>query len=223
MRVGSFRLRSGRESPYFINTGLFDNGYRMARLGEFYSEAATACVGTDFDVVFGPPYKGIPLAVATSMALAGRGINKGWSSYRKEVKIHGEAADDSAAKAGLQNELILGHRINDRSRILLVDDVLTTGEAKEEALGVLARVADNARVVAGLIAVDRQEVDEYGKDAVEEFRQKTGVQIFSIASMSDILECLEDLGRMAAEQRAAFRNYIFRWGTDEARQRLSRR
>ncbi len=223
LRVGSFRLKSGRESPYFINTGLFDDGYRITKLGEFYADAAIDAVGTDFDIILGPPYKGISLAVATSMALTGRGINKGWSSYRKEVKMHGEASDNSLVKSQRQNELLLGHRINEGSRILLVDDVLTTGQAKEEALEVIAGVADNARVVAGLIAVDRQEIDEHGEDAVAEFRQKTGVQFFSIATTSDILEYLEEFDGVATEQRAVFRSYIFRWGTEEARQRLARR
>ncbi|MBI2085119.1 MAG: orotate phosphoribosyltransferase [Candidatus Aenigmarchaeota archaeon] len=221
LRVGSFRLKSGRESPYFINTGLFDDGYMITKLGEFYAAAAIDVVGIDFDTVFGPPYKGIPLAVATSMALAGRRINRGWSSYRKEVKDHGEATEHERTKSQLQKELIIGHEITDGSRVLLVDDVLTTGGTKEEALDILYRVADNVKVVAGLIAVDRQELDEQGKDAVAEFKQKTGVQFFSIATTSDILEYLGEFGGVTEEQTTAFRSYIFRWGTEEARRRLT--
>ncbi len=219
--VGQFHLKSGRESPYFINTGLFDDGYKIAKLGEFYAEAAIDAVGTDFDIVFGPPYKGIPLVVAASVALANRGLNKGWASYRKEFKEHGEASGHSGSKEQLQKELILGHAITNSSRILLVDDVLTTGEAKEEALGVLDSVADNTRVVAGLISVDRQELDEQGKDAVAEFRRKTGIQFFSITTLSDIVELLIEADELKGEKLEGFRNYISKWGTGEAKQRLT--
>lgn len=220
LSIGSFRLKSGRESPYFINTGLFDDGYKIAKLGEFYAERAIDATGGNFDIVFGPPYKGIPLAVAVSVALANRGLNKGWASYRKEGKEHGEASGYSGTKEQLQKELVLGHAITNSSRILLVDDVLTTGEAKEEALDVLDSVADNTRVVAGLISVDRQELDERGRDAVAEFRQKTGVQFFAIATLSDIVEVRLEAGGLEPQQKNVFRNYISRWGTDEAKRRL---
>ena len=144
-RLGQFTLKSGRLSPTFVNTGLVEDGVGLLRLGEAYAGRMLDAVGADgFDSVFGPAYKGIPLAVATAVALAGKGVKKPYLFDRKERKTHGEEASAKADAAAL----LVGHRPAAGERIALVDDVLTTGATKYEAVALLKSLVEGARFPA---------------------------------------------------------------------------
>jgi orotate phosphoribosyltransferase len=176
LRFGEFTLKSGRVSPYFFNAGLFNTGYSAARLGRYYA-AAIADSAVKFDMLFGPAYKGIPLAALTAAALAEhRGIDVPWSFNRKEVKDHGEGGN------------IVGAPLS--GRILIVDDVITAGTAVREAYQVISSAAAD---VAGLvISLDRQERGQGSMSAVQELQQTLGIPVVSIVRLNDLIDTLED-------------------------------
>jgi orotate phosphoribosyltransferase len=189
LRFGDFMLKSGRRSPYFINAGAFDTGAKLARLGSFYAarvrEAMDAReIPEEIDTIFGPAYKGIPLATATAAALAGDfGMDTGYAFNRKEIKDHGEGGG------------FVGRRMKNGDRIVIVDDVITAGSAIRETLPLIRAEADVA--ICGLvIAVDRMERGgsaapdgkPAGLSAAEEIRTRLGVPVFPIATIGDILE-----------------------------------
>ncbi len=217
---GPFKLKSGRMSPYFLNAGSFDDGETVNKVGKFYAEAALAQMGADsFDVVVGPPYKGIQLAVATSIGLAGRGVNKGFAYYRKEAKTHGEATGSGMSKAQLQKELMVGYSLANGSRVLLVDDVFTTGETKYEAVNVLNSVADNVKFAGGVIAADRQEINEDGESAIASFYNDTKIKFSAVVTVSEIIDYLKGANKLSSADEASFMSYLRAWGTKEAREK----
>jgi orotate phosphoribosyltransferase len=175
LRFGDFTLKSGRRSPYFFNTGLFDTGERLARLARAYS----ACIvesGLGFDLLYGPAYKGIPLAAATSMALAGEfGLDLPFAFNRKEAKDHGEGG------------LIVGRPL--AGRILIIDDVITAGTSVRESVEIIRR---QGAVPAGVvIALDRQERGPDGRSAVAEVRERFGVPVVSILTLDHLITFLQ--------------------------------
>jgi orotate phosphoribosyltransferase len=174
LQFGDFTLKSGRRSPYFFNLGSLSTGSAIARLGEAYA-ARIGDLDVSFDVVFGPAYKGIPIAVATSQALAERGRDVGWAFNRKEAKDHGEGGQ------------FVGADIS--GRILLVDDVLTSGKALREAASLL--LAAGATIAGVVIALDRQEKRSGGETAVNELAQELGVTVASILNLQDVIEYLD--------------------------------
>lgn len=194
---GEFILKSGRVSPYFFNLGLLNTGEELVRLGRFYAEKIVAEFGDEFDIVFGPAYKGIPLAVAVVSALYAKyGLTKRYSSNRKEMKTY---ADASA---------LLGAHVREGDKIILVDDVVTTGETKLEAVKLLRSLA--AVEIKGLIiGLDRREYDADGKDAVAEFTKATGVPVKSIVSVHDVLAYMDD----GDPVNGAIRQYLGEYGT----------
>lgn len=198
IRFGEFTLKSGRKSPYFINTGVIDDAGGLYELGSFYAERI-AGLGLDFDIVFGPAYKGIPLAVATALALQKEhGMDKGWLFDRKEAKTHGDGGE------------FVGMLPKKGSRVVLVDDVMTTGGTKEEALAKISALG--GKVVAVIIAVDREEKGGGGKlKASEEFTKKTGVPVHAVARISGIFERLRG-GHVTEAVYKDFRAYIDRYG-----------
>lgn len=216
---GPFKLKSGRMSPYFLNVGDFNDGTGINKLGNYYAQCISSNVGTDFNLVFGPPYKGIPLSVTTVIGLTRKGHNKGFSYYRKEVKLHGEATGTGTSKAQLQKELIIGYPIADGSKVLLVDDVFTTGDTKYEALGVLDAVADNVSVSAVVIAGDRQELNEDGETAIEHFTKDKKIPVFAIVQVSDIIDYLYDSKKLSPADESALKRYLRAWGTKEVREK----
>jgi len=188
LQFGDFVLKSGRRSPYFFNLGAINSGAAIQRLGEAYAQRIGQ-LGCEFDVLFGPAYKGIPIAVATAEALARGGRNVGWAFNRKEAKDHGEGGQFVGAAVS--------------GRVLLVDDVLTAGTALREAAGLLQQA--DAEIVAVLIALDRQELLEDGKTAVSALAAELSVPVSSLLSLQDVIEYLDLNGSEAklSQQKVA--------------------
>ena len=181
LKFGEFTLNSGRVSPYFFNLGEISGGTAYARLGEAYAEAITRS-GIEFDILFGPAYKGIPIAVATAVALAARGRDVGVAYNRKEAKDHGEGG------------MLVGAPVT--GRVLMIDDVLTSGKALRDAI---ALVGDTpATVVGAVIAMDRQELKDPAAGnhdtAVTLLQQDLQAPVTSIANLSDLIVYLEKSG-----------------------------
>ena len=176
LRFGEFTLKSGRVSPYFFNAGLFNTGYAAAKIGRYYA-AAIADSGIQFDMLFGPAYKGIPLAALSAAALAEhQDIDVPFSFNRKESKAHGEGGD------------IVGAPLE--GKVLIVDDVITAGTAVREAYQV---ISSTGAEVAGLaISLDRQERGQGTLSAVQEFKQALGIPVVSIIRLNDLIDTLDE-------------------------------
>lgn len=176
LKFGEFTLKSGRESPYFFNAGLFNTGYAAAKLGRFYS-TAIAESGIEFDMLFGPAYKGIPLAALAAASLAEHhDIDVPYAYNRKEVKSHGEGGT------------IVGAELS--GRVMVIDDVITAGTAVREACKM---ITDTGAEVAGLvISLDRQEVGKGAMSAVQELEQSLQVPVVSIVVLEDLVDLLEE-------------------------------
>ncbi|MCF5470427.1 orotate phosphoribosyltransferase [Pseudomonas syringae] len=176
LRFGEFTLKSGRTSPYFFNAGLFNTGSALAQLGRFYA-AAVAESGIRFDVLFGPAYKGIPLASATAVALAEHhGRDLPWCFNRKEAKAHGEGGS-------LVGSPLAGN-------VLIIDDVITAGTAIREVMQI---IKDQDATAAGvLIALNRQERGNGELSAIQEVERDFGIPVVSIVSLNQVLEFLAD-------------------------------
>ena len=188
LKFGNFVTKAGRDSPYFFNAGLFDDGESLRRLGGFYADALLAS-GIAFDRLFGPAYKGITLAAATSIALAEKGHNLPFSYNRKEAKNHGEGG------------MIVGEPL--RGRVVIVDDVITEGAAKRESIEMISRAGGKA--VAVLIALDRKERGQGTTSAVQELQANFGVPVVSIATLDDVMAFVArrpELGAHAARIEA---------------------
>jgi len=176
LRFGEFTLKSGRTSPYFFNAGLFNSGSALAQLGKFYA-AAVVESGISFDVLFGPAYKGIPLAAATAVALADHhSLDLPWCFNRKEAKAHGEGG--SLVGAPLTGD------------VLIIDDVITAGTAIREVMQIIKAQGANAAGV--LIALNRQERGNGELSAIQEVERDFGIPVVSIVSLNQVLEFLAD-------------------------------
>ncbi len=174
LRFGDFTLKSGRSSPYFFNLGALNTGAATQRLGDAYAAAIDAA-GWRFDVVFGPAYKGIPIAVATAEALARRGRDCAWAFNRKEAKDHGEGG------AFVGGELA--------QRVVLVDDVLTAGTAVREAVSLVRGAGGTLAGV--IIALDRRELDDGGRTAVQALAAELAVPVISLLVLEDVIDYLD--------------------------------
>lgn len=178
LKFGEFTLKSGRKSPYYFNSGVFYTGQFTRSLAGVFVELINCKLQPEaYEVVFGPAYKGIPLAVSVSMALAGKGIDKPWCFNRKEAKEHGDKG------------VFVGAPISDGAKVALLDDVFTTGGAKEEAIGQLSSVA-KVKIAGVFILVDRQEKDAEGKNAIAAFEKKHGTKVHSVVTASEIFDYL---------------------------------
>ena len=183
LRFGDFTLKSGRTSPYFFNAGLFNTGEHLARLGRFYARAIVDS-GIDFDVLFGPAYKGIPLAATAGIALADHhDMNVPWCFNRKEAKDHGEGGN--LVGAGLSG------------RVLVIDDVITAGTAIREAVEIIE--AAGAVLAGVVIALDRQERGQGERSAIQEVEQRFGIRVISIIRLEQLLEYLREKPERGAE------------------------
>ncbi|MDO4296063.1 MAG: orotate phosphoribosyltransferase [bacterium] len=179
LKFGDFTLKSGRKSPFFMNAGAYVTGTQLRKLGEYYAKAIHDNFGLDFDVLFGPAYKGIPLSVATAMAISelyGKDVR--YCSNRKEAKDHGDTG------------ILLGSSLKDGDRVMMIEDVTTSGKSIEETFPILKAQAD-VQVQGLIVSLNRM---ERGKDsdisALEEVSQKYGIQTAAIVDMADVTEHL---------------------------------
>ena len=195
LKFGDFTLKSGRKSPYFINTGCFHQGGDLARLGAAYGDAIRRSFGDGVDVVFGPAYKGIPLALAAAgeyERLVGRPV--GWTYDRKEAKDHGDGG------------LFVGAPLGPGVKLVIVDDVLTAGTALRESLAKLRPTGAN--VLGAVVAVDRQEKGQSSLSAIEELRKELGVEVRAIVTISEAADHLAATGALSAERRASIAAHL---------------
>jgi orotate phosphoribosyltransferase len=196
LRFGEFKTKAGRLSPYFFNAGLFNDGAALARLSDFYARRILAA-GVEFDVLFGPAYKGIPLVAGAAMALAGFGRNLPYAYNRKEAKDHGEGGT------------LVGAPL--KGRVLIIDDVISAGTSVRESVDLIR--AAGATPAAVLIALDRQERGQGTLSAVQEVEQNYGIPVISVASLTDLIDYLSGHPELDSKL-AAVRDYRVRYGID---------
>ena len=198
LRFGEFTLKSGRVSPYFFNTGLFNTGAKLARLARFYAQAIIES-GLPFDMLYGPAYKGIPLAAATVVQLAEQfDRDVPYAFNRKEAKKHGEGG------------VIVGHRLG--GRVMIIDDVISAGTSVRESVEIIRALGASAAGVA--IAVDRQERGVGSHSAVQEVEQAFGLRVICIANLDTLLQYLQARGDGAREHYDAISAYRQQYGCD---------
>jgi orotate phosphoribosyltransferase len=185
LRFGEFTLKSGRVSPYFFNAGLFNKGGDLAKLGRFYAHALKAA-GVEFDVLFGPAYKGIPIATTTAVALSNEfDIDTPYCFNRKEAKTHGEGGN------------LVGSPLE--GRVMLVDDVITAGTAIRESMQLIS--ANQASLAGVLIALDRQERGQGELSAIQEVERDFDTQVIAIVTLSDVVDYLTESGDSDSVER----------------------
>ncbi len=205
LRFGDFVTKSGRKTPFFVNTGFYRTGAQLRRLGEYYAKAIQSTFGTDFDVLFGPAYKGIPLSVAASMALSEHyGADIRYCSNRKEVKDHGDKG------------ILLGGPINDGDKVVIIEDVTTAGTSIHETLPII-RAQGDVDVLGLVVSVDRMERGQGEKSALKEIEEQFGFKTTAIVTMADVVEHLynrEYKGRVVIDDRlkAAIDAYYDQYG-----------
>lgn len=203
LTFGEFTLKSGRKAPYFINTGNYRTGGQLARLGGFYAR----CIQENHipgDTLFGPAYKGIPLAVAAASSLAaefGRDVN--YCFNRKEAKDHGEGG------------ILVGKQLEDGEKVIIIEDVMTSGKALRESLPILQEAA-KVEVAGMVISVDRMERGQGDKSAVQEAREEFGIPVYSIVTMEDIIQALEDGVVEGREHLEQMREYRAQYGVSRS-------
>jgi orotate phosphoribosyltransferase len=212
-RTGEFRLKSGRISPYFINMGVFNSGTLLQTLGEAYAASILSHVGErSFDAVFGPSYKGIPIALATTIALNSRhGVTKGWLFDRKERKTYGEFTSGQT-NADAAKSCLVGATIKPGMRIIIVDDVFTTGDTKFDVVNLLRTAEPDISIPALFIAVDRMEKDDAGNSAIEAFTRKSGIPVHAIVNVREIIEHLSQKRRIDNETQKHIESYLKKYG-----------
>ena len=178
LKFGEFTLKRGRKSPFFMNAGAYVTGSQLRRLGQFYAQAIHEHYGDDFDVLFGPAYKGIPLTVATTIAyskLYGKEIR--YCSNRKEVKDHGDAG------------ILLGSNLKDGDKVVVIEDVTTSGKSMEETIPIVRAQAD-VTIVGLMVSLNRQEKGKGEKCALDEIKDLYGFETEAIVTMEEVVEAL---------------------------------
>lgn len=178
LKFGDFTLKSGRKSPFFMNAGAYVTGTQLRKLGEYYAKAIHANYGLDFDVLFGPAYKGIPLSVATTMAISELyGVDIRYCSNRKEAKDHGDTG------------ILLGSQIKDGDRVVIIEDVTTSGKSIEETFPIIQAQGD-VEIKGLMVSLNRMERGKGEKSALEEIQEKYGFPAHAIVSMAEVIEAL---------------------------------
>ncbi len=178
LTFGDFTTKSGRKTPFFVNTGNYQSGSQLRKLGGYYARAIHDNFGTDFDVLFGPAYKGIPLSVATSIALSEEyDAEVRYSSNRKEVKDHGDTG------------ILLGSKMKDQDRVIIIEDVTTAGTSIKETLPIIKNQG-NVDVLGLVVSVDRMERGQGDKGALQEIGENYGLKTCAIVTMQEVIECL---------------------------------
>lgn len=210
LKFGDFTLKSGRKSPFFMNAGAYVTGAQLMRLGEYYAKAIHDNYGTDFDILFGPAYKGIPLSVAACIAfsrLYGKEIR--YSSNRKEVKDHGDAG------------ILLGSGMKDGDKVVIIEDVTTSGKSIEETFPIL-KAQGNVEIIGLMVSLNRMEVGAGGKvSALEEIRETYGFPANAIVTMAEVVEHLHNRpcqGKVVIDDtlKAAIDEYYKQYGAAQA-------
>ena len=180
LKFGDFTLKSGRKSPFFMNAGAYVTGAQLAKLGEYYAKAIYDKYGADFDVLFGPAYKGIPLSVATVIAfdkLYGKEIR--YCSNRKEMKDHGDVG------------ILLGSKLKDGDRVVIIEDVTTSGKSIEETFPII-REQGNVEILGLMVSLNRCEKGKGDKCALDEIKELYGFETGAIVTMDEVIECLHN-------------------------------
>lgn len=179
LKFGEFTLKSGRKSPFFMNAGAYVTGTQLRRLGEYYAKAVHDTYGLDFDVLFGPAYKGIPLSVAAAMAISDLyGKDVRYCSNRKEVKDHGDTG------------ILLGSKLKDGDRVVIIEDVTTSGKSIEETFPIIKAQAD-VEILGLMVSLNRMEVGKGGKmSALDEIKELYGFDTSAIVTMEEVIEYL---------------------------------
>ncbi|MCU6725570.1 Orotate phosphoribosyltransferase [uncultured Clostridium sp.] len=206
LKFGEFTLKSGRKSPFFMNAGAYVTGTQLRKLGEYYAKAIHDNYGLDFDVLFGPAYKGIPLSVATTMAISelyGKDIR--YCSNRKEVKDHGDTG------------ILLGSKLKDGDKVVIIEDVTTSGKSIEETFPILKEQAD-VEIKGLMVSLNRMEIGKGGvKSALDEIQEKYGFPAHAIVTMEEVIERLynqECQGKIVIDDsiKAAIDSYYEQYG-----------
>lgn len=197
LKFGNFTLKSGRQSPFFMNTGVFCDGKSLSSLCRTYAKAIYDEYGDDFDVLFGPAYKGIPLASTVTTILADNfGINVRYCSNRKEIKDHGDTG------------ILLGTKLKDGDKIVIIEDVITSGASMEETVPIL-RAQANVTIVGSMVSLDRHEVGKGGKiTALKEVSELYGFPTAAIVSMPEIVEYLKENSELKNSTKSATRCWL---------------
>lgn len=205
LKFGEFILKSGRKSPFFMNAGLYVTGAQLEKLGEYYAKAIYDKYGADFDVLFGPAYKGIPLSVATTMAfhrLYGKEIR--YCSNRKEAKDHGDAG------------ILLGSPIKDGDKVVIIEDVTTSGKSIEETFPIIQAQGD-VKIIGLMVSLNRMERGKGTQSALDEIKEKYGIEANAIVTIAEVVEHLynkEYKGKVVINDtiKAAFDAYYEQYG-----------
>ncbi len=209
LKFGDFVTKSGRKTPFFVNTGFYRTGAQLKKLGEYYAQAIHDHYGTNFDILFGPAYKGIPLSVTTSVALSDKfGADEiGYCSNRKEIKNHGDKG------------ILLGSPILDGDKIVIIEDVTTAGTSINETLPIL-RAQGNVDIIGMVVSVDRMERGQGTKSALKEIEENYGIKTTAIVTMAEVVEHLYNKpykGEVIIDDtlKAAIDAYYEQYGAEE--------
>ena len=212
---GPFTLKSGRQSPYFVNLGKIDGNKGLMNLGKAYAEVLIKHGIQEDDIVYGIPTKARPIMHAAAFVLAASNIGVYWFEIRETEKNYGEGTKQASA--------INGHNPLPNERLWLIDDVLTTGKTKYDALDKIKQIQPKLKIPGLVIAVDRQEIETNGTNAVQEFTDKTGIPVFSIVNAVEIYEYLKQLHDellIKSDETSEIRKYLMQHGTDAAKEAL---
>lgn len=205
LKFGDFTLKSGRKSPFFFNTGVFNDGETIEKLGYHYASAIVHAYGEEIDVLFGPAYKGIPLAVATAAALKRYfNLNVRYASNRKEIKDHGDAG------------IWFGSKLQDGDRVVMIEDVTTSGKSMDETVPIV-RAQANVEIVGLMVSLDRHEFgSEQTMTALEEVSKKYGFPTAAIVSMPEVIEFMKECSLLEDIQVQALKAYYALYGPKTA-------
>ena len=203
LKFGDFTLKSGRKSPFFMNAGAYVNGSQLRRLAGFYAEAIHDAFGDDIDVLFGPAYKGIPLAVATAMAFSEKyGVDVRYCSNRKEAKDHGDAG------------ILLGSKLKDGDRVVMIEDVTTSGKSMEETVPIVKAQA-NVQIVGLVVSLNRCEKGKGDKSALKEVSETYGFPAIAIVDMPEVVQIMQEKNLLDDNMLASIRAYYEKYGAKE--------
>lgn len=204
LKFGSFTLKSGRQSPFFMNAGAYITGSQLKKLGEFYAKAIHSNFGDDFDVLFGPAYKGIPLAVVTAVAY--------YDLYKKEIKYCSDRKEEKDHGADKGN--FLGSSLKDGDRVIMIEDVTTSGKSMEETVPIVRAQAD-VEIKGLIVSLNRNEKGKGNKSALSEIEETYGFPAAAIVSMPEVISILKDKGMLDEDLINRLNAYYAQYGAEK--------